>query len=128
MRTLTLVFRFAALSIACGLTVPSVMAAQTNKPPAAQLAQTSSLKVGDHVRAVSGGALMTVRSIEGGNAICEWQGEDGTNHKAAFPPNDLVAVSGTEAAPIITTEPEPYRPCPADVVTAEGRHECIDAK
>jgi len=135
MRTVTLVSSIAALSIASALTLPAIVAfpaivaAQTKMQPAAQPAQTQ-IKVGDQVRTVSGGALMTVRAIQGGNATCEWQGENGALRTAAFPLNVLVAIGGpgTVAAPVTTDESQPYRPCPAEVVTAEGRHECIDSK
>lgn len=50
------------------------------------------LRVGDLVRFRSGGPMMTVRTIKGRNAICNWANWTGKLQSHSFPIAELVAI------------------------------------
>ena len=101
------------------------VAQATAAGPHAHHAHQSRVKVGDLVRPSNGGPLMTVRAIKHGVAICDWQSWDGVPSKARFPIGQLVVIGGPGFNQGPLTEPHPYRPCPANVITKHGRHECL---
>jgi uncharacterized protein YodC (DUF2158 family) len=116
-----------ATSIACAAIGPIPVLAQSSGPSTSLSSApvAKSLMVGDSVQSVSGGSVMTVRSIDGGQALCDWADADGKKHSARFPIKDLVASSTDDKLPAMN-EPQPYKPCPANVITAQGKHECLN--
>lgn len=154
MRTSILVATFTALSVASALSISLAVLAEAAPiafapyaPPAVaapaesreavvqtQVADAAArrqyqtrVRVGALVRPSTGGPLMTVRSIKHGFAICDWESWSGARTKARFPISQLVVIGGPGSpASRPLTEPQPYRPCPADVIAANGRHECLD--
>ena len=119
MQSLPQIYKIVVFSVALALaTMGHTQAADSQPIKSRQVG----IKVGDLVRPSDGGPLMTVRSIKKGLAICVWQAWDGSSHKGRFPLSQLISV-GSAPPPLI--EPQPYRPCPADVMTRKGRHECL---
>jgi uncharacterized protein YodC (DUF2158 family) len=129
----------AMLSIVTALALSSVGIAQTAEPlfsvaqsgtgsgntPFPMLAPWSNVKIGDLVRLRTGGRLMTVRAIKGDQATCGWRNLSGHAVHADFPINQLSVIGGPGHNQNPYSEPQPYHPCPADVITARGRHECL---
>ena len=113
-----------AAGIACAAICPGPVLAQSPRPSTSVSSATKSLKVGDSVQSVSGGSVMTVRAIDGDQVLCDWTDTTG-QHSARFPIKDLVARSTDDKLPAMN-EPQPYKPCPADVITAQGKHECLN--
>ena len=68
---------------------------------------------------------MRVRAIKGGTVICDVGNGQSARTKAEFPIAQLALVRGPgrRSAPLL--EPQPYRPCPADVVMPNGHHACL---
>jgi uncharacterized protein YodC (DUF2158 family) len=88
-------------------------------------ARASGLRVGDLVRVRSGGPLMTVRAVEGSEAVCDWQTWAGEPRSARFQISELNPIGGPGYVLSPPSEPKPYRPCKADVAV-NGRDECIN--
>jgi uncharacterized protein YodC (DUF2158 family) len=140
MRTFIFTSWAAALAIVTALTVSSAGFAQTavcqvtgtaqsnTTPPPTFGPLWSNVKIGDMVRLRTGGRLMTVRAIKGDQAICGWRNLSGQRVHANFPIDQLMVIGGPGQNQNPYSEPQPYRPCPADVVTPGGRHECLDEK
>jgi hypothetical protein len=103
-------------------------AAQSPSPqPSAQAtAAESTLKIGDWVRPLSGGQAMQIVTFTGDEAILTWTDNRGGQHHAQFPLADLSVVDGPTPYPPPLVEPQPYRPCPANVINQQGKHECLD--
>lgn len=133
MRSATIAAIIAALSVSCLPVTAPPAGAQTvdvnQAPSSSATPQTAGVtqnkvKVGDLVRPASGGPLMTVTAIKDAEAICE--SPDGTRKNARYPIAQLVVISGLlDQALSPSNEPRTYRPCPANVVTSSGRHECL---
>lgn len=142
MRTTTLVSAIAAVSLAYTFAMGSFALAESvtpsPTPPAASSVEgvqpvdtQSSIKVGDLVRSAAGGPVMKVRAINGDQAVCDPL--DANARRATLPITQLIAVTDTERNQSADTEsnqpslnePQTYHPCPAEVVTADGRHECL---
>lgn len=132
----------AALSVISVLATTAPTLAQDAKPPYSSIAPQPAgppakgtlfdsvapiqptLKAGDLVRPLSGGPVMTVREVKGNEVICGWH-VMGAAHKATFPVSQLSLVGGPSYQQRPAAEPQPYRPCPANVITRSGRHECL---
>jgi uncharacterized protein YodC (DUF2158 family) len=76
-----------AITLGIALTTPlSVPALSDTALPNAAMNPTAAwLKRGDLVRLRSGGPLMTISSVKGGQADCFWTGEDGQPNAESFP-------------------------------------------
>lgn len=134
MRSFTIAAIIALVPVSYVLVIAPPAAAQTVHITQTQPAQTATqmaavtqdnkVKVGDLVRPASGGELMTVTKIKGDEAICD--SADGARKDARYPIAQLVVVSSLrDQALAPSNEPRIYRPCPANVVTSSGRHECL---
>ncbi len=99
--------------------------AQSLSAPVAAATQ-SAPKVGNWVRPLSGGQAMQIETLKGDEAILAWNDGKGAQHHAQFPLADLSVVDGPSADLPSLAEPQPYRPCPANVITQQGQHECLD--
>jgi uncharacterized protein YodC (DUF2158 family) len=125
----------AALVLTAFVALPQIAAAQSPSPPspkrapsatATQAAPKSTPKVGDWVLPASGGQAMQIRAVSGDEAICNWRDATGAQHHAQFPLVDLSVVDAPSDQLPAMNEPQPYRPCPASVITEQGKHECLD--
>jgi hypothetical protein len=68
---------------------------------------------------------MRIRAIEGDTAICEVLGQQGGRIATEFPIAQLTLVGGPDRRQAPMLEPQPYHPCPADVIMRNGRHACL---
>ncbi len=121
---------FAAVLAATASIGPAVSGEPSEAPagPATTTLQTvapADLKVGDLVRPTVGGPVMRVHAIKGDTAICDLRGHRGAHTTAEFPIAQLTLVGGPDRRQQPQLEPQPYRPCPADVIMPNGRHECL---
>jgi len=82
------------------------------------------MKPGDLVRVRSGGPLMTVKAVDGGQVATDWATVDGRLVSGTFNVTDLRKIGGAEP-PRQSEGPYRYRPCPAEVAD-NGKVRCQD--
>ena len=118
-----------SLFLATVMAVASIGPAVSGEPPqtapSITALQPAHLKAGDLVRPLSGGPVMRVRAVKGDTVICDVGNGQSAHTKAEFPIAQLALVTGSAGRSAPLLEPQPYRPCPADVVMPDGRHACL---
>ena len=99
--------------------------AATSPSPTQPGATTRTLTVGDMVQSTSGGPVMRVQSINGDQANCQWRDKGGKVRQERFSVAQLTVTAAPMKNEYEFEEPAPYHPCPANVITRNGRHECL---
>jgi uncharacterized protein YodC (DUF2158 family) len=93
--------------------------------PAAPVASADSVRVGELVQFPSGGPVMKVTDVQGGDVIVQWTTETGQIVSGTFPAVALVATGSSDALKDRQEDPPyVYRPCPSSVVL-NGKHMCL---
>ncbi|HUZ33196.1 MAG TPA: hypothetical protein VMV19_14000 [Xanthobacteraceae bacterium] len=131
----TLSASLAAVWLAGAIAIPGSALAQTASPqvestqpvisPVANNPTQPSVAIGDLVQSTTGGTVMRVRSINGGQAICHWKDDSGQAHQEKKSVAQLIVIAGPLKNEDEFKEPGSYHPCPANVIRRGGGHQCL---